>query len=103
LLAAFRKLLESGASLIVIEHNLDVIKSADWLIDMGPEGGDQGGKIIATGTPEQVARNSQSHTGKFLAKVLQANGQAKRNGNGASNGTEKAANSGKKAVTPLAK
>jgi excinuclease ABC subunit A len=70
----------------VIEHNLDVIKSADWLIDMGPEGGDQGGKIIATGTPEQVARNAQSHTGKFLAKVLQVNGQAKRNGYGASNG-----------------
>ncbi len=90
LLAAFRKLLESGASLLVIEHNLDVIKSADWLIDMGPEGGDQGGKIIATGTPEQVARNAQSHTGKFLARVLQANGQAKRNGNGASNGTEAA-------------
>jgi len=87
LLAAFRKLLESGASLLVIEHNLDVIKSADWLVDMGPEGGDQGGKIIATGTPEQVARNAQSHTGKFLARVLQANGQAKRNGNGASNGT----------------
>jgi excinuclease ABC subunit A len=87
LLAAFRKLLESGASLLVIEHNLDVIKSADWLIDMGPEGGDQGGKIIATGTPEQVARNTQSHTGKFLAKALQANGQAKRNGNRASNGT----------------
>ncbi|MGA2431375.1 MAG: excinuclease ABC subunit UvrA, partial [Candidatus Acidiferrum sp.] len=58
LLAAFRKLLESGASLVVIEHNLDVIKSADWLIDLGPEGGDQGGKIIATGTPEQVARNT---------------------------------------------
>ncbi len=88
LLAAFRKLLDSGASLVVIEHNLDVIKSADWLIDMGPEGGDQGGKIIATGTPEQVARNAQSHTGKFLARVLAAhanghpnsttNGQAKR-------------------------
>ncbi|HXT23662.1 MAG TPA: excinuclease ABC subunit UvrA [Candidatus Eisenbacteria bacterium] len=88
LLAAFRKLLESGASLLVIEHNLDVVKSADWLIDMGPEGGDMGGKIIATGTPEQVARNSQSHTGKILAKVLQANGQAKRNGNGASNALE---------------
>jgi excinuclease ABC subunit A len=96
LLAAFRKLLESGASLLVIEHNLDVIKSADWLIDLGPEGGDLGGKIIATGTPEQVARNAQSHTGKFLAKVLLANGQvrpngeggqAKRNGIGASNGS----------------
>ena len=97
LLAAFRKLLESGASLLVIEHNLDVIKSADWLVDMGPEGGDLGGKIISTGTPEQVARNSQSHTGKFLSKALQANGQgrsgngqAKRNGANASNGTDSA-------------
>jgi excinuclease ABC subunit A len=88
LLAAFRKLLESGASLLVIEHNLDVIKSADWLIDMGPEGGDQGGKIIATGTPEQVARNAQSHTGRYLAQVLaestNATAQAKAPRNGAS-------------------
>jgi excinuclease ABC subunit A len=84
LLAAFRKLLESGASLLVIEHNLDVIKSADWLIDLGPEGGDRGGKIIATGTPEQVARNGQSHTGQFLTRVLtNGNGQNKRSGNGA--------------------
>ena len=85
LLAAFRRLLESGASLLVIEHNLDVIKSADWLVDLGPEGGDQGGKIIATGTPEQVARNPQSHTGRYLAKVLaNGNGNAKRPANGAS-------------------
>ncbi|HYL64425.1 MAG TPA: excinuclease ABC subunit UvrA [Candidatus Methylomirabilis sp.] len=87
LLAAFRKLLESGASLLVIEHNLDIIKSADWLIDLGPEGGDAGGKIVATGTPEQVARNQQSHTGRFLARVLNGNGQAKRAGNGASKGS----------------
>jgi len=91
LLAAFRKLLESGASLLVIEHNLDVIKSADWLIDLGPEGGDQGGKIVATGTPEQVARNSQSHTGRYLAKLLGANGKAKPQPNGASNGAESSA------------
>ncbi len=90
LLAAFRKLLESGGSLLVIEHNLDVIKSADWLIDLGPEGGDQGGKIIATGTPEQVARNAQSHTGKYLSRVLAANGNghAKRPGIGASKTVE---------------
>jgi excinuclease ABC subunit A len=81
LLAAFRKLLDSGASLIVIEHNLDVIKSADWVVDLGPEGGDQGGKIIATGTPEQVARNTQSHTGRFLFRVLNGNGQPKRAAN----------------------
>jgi excinuclease ABC subunit A len=79
LLAAFRKLLESGGSLLVIEHNLDVIKSADWVIDLGPEGGQEGGKIIATGTPEQVARNTQSHTGRFLGRVL-GNGNGKRNG-----------------------
>src|ERR1700734_714588 len=87
LLSAFRKLLESGASLLVIEHNLDVIKSADWLIDLGPEGGDRGGKIIATGTPEQVARNAKSHTGKFLARALaaHANGHPNPSGNGGAN------------------
>jgi excinuclease ABC subunit A len=70
LLTAFRKLIEGGASVLIIEHNLDVIKSADWMIDLGPEGGDAGGRVVAVGTPEQVARNSQSHTGKFLARVL---------------------------------
>jgi excinuclease ABC subunit A len=55
---------------IVIEHNLDVIKSADWVIDMGPDGGDKGGTIIAEGTPEQVAKNKSSYTGKFLAEIL---------------------------------
>jgi excinuclease ABC subunit A len=70
LLGAFRRLLEGGASLLIIEHNLDVIKSADWVIDLGPEGGDRGGLVVATGTPEQVARNSHSYTGKFLARVL---------------------------------
>jgi excinuclease ABC subunit A len=70
LLTAFRKLLEGGASLVIIEHNLDVIKSADWVIDLGPEGGAQGGAIVATGTPEQVARNPHSYTGKYLARAL---------------------------------
>jgi len=70
LLTAFRKLLEGGASLIVIEHNLDVIKSADWVIDLGPEGGAQGGTIVATGTPEQVVRNPHSYTGKYLKPAL---------------------------------
>jgi excinuclease ABC subunit A len=72
LLTSFRKLIEGGASVLIIEHNLDVIKSADWMIDLGPEGGDEGGRVVAAGTPEQVARNSQSHTGKFLARVLSA-------------------------------
>jgi excinuclease ABC subunit A len=70
LLAAFRKLLQAGHSLLVIEHNLDVIKTADWIIDLGPEGGAEGGEIIATGTPEQIAQNEGSHTGRYLRDVL---------------------------------
>ncbi len=70
LLTSFRKLIDAGASVLIIEHNLDLIKSADWVIDLGPEGGDAGGRVVAAGTPEQVARNQQSHTGKFLARVL---------------------------------
>jgi excinuclease ABC subunit A len=70
LLAAFRKLIEGGGSLLVIEHNLDVIKSADWVIDMGPEGGSGGGQIVAVGTPEEIAANPASHTGHWLAPIL---------------------------------
>jgi len=70
LLTAFRKLIDGGGSLLVIEHNLDVIKSADWVIDMGPEGGEGGGHIVAEGPPEEIAANLHSHTGKWLAKVL---------------------------------
>jgi excinuclease ABC subunit A len=70
LLTAFRKLIDGGGSLIVIEHNLDVIKSADWVIDLGPEGGEGGGHIVAEGTPEEIASNMHSHTGKWLAGVL---------------------------------
>jgi excinuclease ABC subunit A len=70
LLSAFRKLIEGGGSLLVIEHNLDVIKSADWVIDMGPEGGSGGGQIVAIGTPEEIAANPRSHTGHWLAPVL---------------------------------
>ncbi len=70
LLGAFRALIESGSSLIVIEHNLDVIKTADYLIDLGPEGGVGGGEIVATGTPEQIAKNKASHTGQFLREIL---------------------------------
>jgi len=55
---------------VVIEHNLDVIKTADWILDLGPEGGDGGGRIVAEGTPEQVAANAASHTGTFLAQLL---------------------------------
>jgi excinuclease ABC subunit A len=75
LLAAFKKLLQAGHSLLVIEHNLDVIKTADWIVDLGPEGGEEGGRIVATGTPEQVAQNEASHTGRYLRDVL-ATGRA---------------------------
>ena len=70
LLTALRKLIDGGGSLVVIEHNLDVIKSADWVIDLGPEGGSGGGQIVAVGTPEEIAANPASHTGKWLAGVL---------------------------------
>jgi excinuclease ABC subunit A len=70
LLTAFKKLIDGGGSLIVIEHNLDIIKSADWVIDMGPEGGEGGGRVVAEGTPEQIAGSLHSHTGYWLAKVL---------------------------------
>jgi excinuclease ABC subunit A len=71
LLAVLHRLRDDGNSVVVIEHNLDVIKSADWIIDLGPEGGDGGGMIVATGTPEQVAACAQSHTGRYLAPLLQ--------------------------------
>ena len=74
LLGAFRKLVEAGHSLLVIEHNLDVIKTADYLIDLGPEGGDAGGELVIAGTPEQVAQHDASHTGRAL-RVLLATGR----------------------------
>ena len=64
------KLADAGATLVVIEHNLDVIKGADWIIDLGPEGGDGGGEIVATGTPEDVAMVKGSHTGRYLKGML---------------------------------
>ena len=70
LLAAFRKLLQAGHSLLVIEHNLDVIKTADWVIDLGPEGGEEGGQVVAVGTPETIAQIEASHTGRYLREVL---------------------------------
>ncbi len=70
LLAAFRKLIESGGTVLIIEHNLDVLKSADWIIDLGPEGGESGGYLVASGPPEEIARNPASHTGRFLAQIL---------------------------------
>lgn len=70
LLKVLHHLRDRGNTIVVIEHNLDVIKTADWVIDMGPEGGSGGGMVVATGTPEQVANNNNSHTGRYLAPLL---------------------------------
>jgi excinuclease ABC subunit A len=70
LLGVLQRLVDAGNTVLVIEHNLDVIKSADWLVDLGPEGGSGGGTVVAEGPPEQVAKVPESHTGRFLAKVL---------------------------------
>ncbi|MBD9468401.1 excinuclease ABC subunit UvrA [Pseudoxanthomonas sp. PXM01] len=72
LLAVLHKLRDDGNTIVVIEHNLDVIKTADWVVDLGPEGGHRGGQILATGTPEDIAAHPDSHTGRFLAKLLPA-------------------------------
>ena len=79
LLAAFRKLIDAGGSVLCIEHNMDVIKTSDWVIDLGPEGGGRGGQIVVAGTPETVAKSAKSHTGKWLARIL-------KNENSESNG-----------------
>jgi excinuclease ABC subunit A len=80
LLAAFRRLIDAGGSILVIEHNLEVIKTADWVLDLGPEGGSRGGKIVGAGTPETIANLPGSYTGQYLARVLKGHS----GGNGAS-------------------
>ena len=70
LLEVLHELVDQGNSVVVIEHNLEVIKTADWIIDLGPEGGDGGGEIVVAGTPEDVAREKRSYTGHFLKDVL---------------------------------
>ncbi len=70
LLAVLRRLVDAGNTVVVIEHNLDVIKTADWIIDLGPEGGNAGGRIVAWGAPEKVAKVKGSYTGAFLGEVL---------------------------------
>ncbi|MEO7143751.1 MAG: ATP-binding cassette domain-containing protein, partial [Bryobacteraceae bacterium] len=72
LLDAFERLIHSGASILIIEHNLEVIRAADWVIDLGPEGGDAGGRIVAEGTPEQIAAADGSYTGAYLRRVLRS-------------------------------
>jgi excinuclease ABC subunit A len=72
LLQAFERLIHNGGSILLIEHNLDLIQAADWIIDMGPEGGEGGGRIVAEGTPEAIAEVRESYTGQFLKKALSA-------------------------------
>jgi excinuclease ABC subunit A len=79
LLKVLHRLSEDGNTVVVIEHNLDVIKTADWIIDLGPDGGERGGRIIATGTPETIAKTKHSYTGQFLSRTL--NGTRARSGN----------------------
>jgi excinuclease ABC subunit A len=80
LLAAFRRLIDAGGSIVVIEHNLEVIKTADWVIDLGPEGGDRGGTVVGAGPPEAIATLAGSYTGKYLAHILNGNGNSRSNG-----------------------
>ncbi len=70
LLDVLNRLVNLGNTVVVIEHNMDVIKNSDWIIDLGPEGGDKGGQIVAAGTPAQVASNPKSYTGQYLKKIL---------------------------------
>jgi excinuclease ABC subunit A len=79
LLSAFRRLIDAGGSILVIEHNLEVIKTADWVIDLGPEGGERGGHVVGSGPPEAIANLPKSYTGQFLAGILNGNGSS-RNG-----------------------
>ena len=78
LLDVLHELVDQGNTMIVIEHNLEVVKTADWIIDMGPEGGDAGGEVVAQGTPEQIARNAKSYTGQYLKPVLARKGNKAR-------------------------
>jgi len=87
LLDVLQRLVTLGNTIIVIEHNLDVIKSADYIIDLGPEGGEHGGRVVAAGTPEEVARSRRSHTGHVLRPLL--NGRLAKNGNGNSRREDK--------------
>ena len=78
LLEVLHRLVEQGNSVVVIEHNLDVIKTADWIVDLGPEGGVRGGEIVAEGTPEDVAQEPRSFTGAYLKPMLEKGGGAER-------------------------
>ena len=99
LLKVLHTLRDHGNTVVVIEHNLDVVKTADWIVDLGPEGGSGGGEIIATGTPEAIADTSGSYTGQFLVALLKKQPKPKSSGNGAVKGTNQTAAKTAKSVT----
>jgi excinuclease ABC subunit A len=78
LLEVLQALVDQGNTVLVIEHNLEVIKTADWILDLGPDGGDRGGRLVAAGTPEEVARVADSHTGHYLAPYLRTSAKPKK-------------------------
>jgi excinuclease ABC subunit A len=78
LIEVLQALVDQGNTIVVIEHNLEVIKVADWVIDLGPEGGNKGGRLVAMGTPEDVADTAESYTGQYLARVLNGRAKAKK-------------------------
>jgi len=78
LLEVLHELVDQGNTMVVIEHNLEVVKTADWIIDLGPEGGDGGGEIVAIGTPEEIVKNARSYTGKYLKEALERRAPKKR-------------------------
>jgi excinuclease ABC subunit A len=86
LLEVLHRLVDAGNTVVVIEHNLDVVKTADWIIDLGPEGGELGGEIVAEGTPEAVAQVATSYTGQYLRSVLRRKAAATGNGAGSGDG-----------------
>jgi len=96
LLEVLGRLVDTGNTVVVIEHNMDVIKTADWIVDMGPEGGDKGGTVVAFGTPEQIAQVPTSHTGRFLRDVLPAHDYLHRHATAADEGTNGRKPAGKK-------
>ena len=83
---SLNRLVDAGHSVVVIEHNLDVIRTADYVIDLGPEGGHRGGELVAFGTPEEVAASKASHTGGFLAEMLSGSPRPRRPSSGPSSG-----------------
>ena len=101
LLDVLHELVDQGNTVIVIEHNLEVIKTADWIVDLGPEGGDAGGKVVAIGTPEEIAANAQSYTGQYLKQVIdrRRGGKAKRAAEQRSRSTPQAPAEGRPSVS----